>query len=363
MAILFMDGFEIDFADYDKGLWTSQSSSGAGNGDLFYVSTQKRTGNGALYLYTGGSFHANLSLSLGTNYTELYFAFGFRYSGSMSPFGGGATSIALLSTLSSTSATQVTLALNATSKVLEVFRQSARDTLLASGSTPLTADTWYHIGLHVVISDTVGVADVKLNDVSEISTSSLDTNNSGSNINTILLGISTEGGRGGATFYFDDFVVNDTSGSVANGWLGAIGVEMLTPSADGNYSAWTSTGGAVDYTELDDVASYGSLPDDDTTTILSGTTDQRTSVALSDTTVSGQVEGVMLCTYAKNSGAGGDQMSQGVRLSSTDYDSTAFAPSTSYAWHLDVLTTNPATSARWTTSEIDGMEMGWKRVT
>jgi hypothetical protein len=356
-----MDGFEIDFADNLNGIWTTEFNSSSGNGTVSYTSAQARTGTGSLRTQANATFQAYLQQSLGANYTELYFAFGFRYTGTMTPFSG--SSMGLLTTISSGGSTQVTLGINATSKVLEVYRGSTAGTLLASGSTALLSDTWYHIGFRVVISDTVGVAEVRINDIADITASSLDTNVANTNIATINLGISSAAGRGAADWNFDDFVVNDTSGSVANSWLGTVGIEKLTPNADGNYSAWTSTGGAVDYTEVDDVASYGSVPDDDTTTLLSSTTDQRTSVALTNTTIVGTVEGVMLCTYAKNSVSSGDQMAQGVRISSTDYDSTAFAPSSSYAWQLNVLTTSPATSARWTTSEIDGMEMGWKRVT
>ena len=100
------------------------------------------------------------------------------------------------------------------------------------------------------------------------------------------------------------------------------------------------------------------LPDDDTTKLSHATVDERTSLTLSATQIAGSVLGVQLMAYAKNSVAGADQMAQSVRLSATDYDQTAWQPDTAYAWHLDVLTLNPDTTAQWATSEIDGMELG-----
>ena len=365
-----MDGFEIDFADNAAGLWTAFEETSSVGGDLYYLSTKKRTGNGAIRFHsTSVSRSRNLSLTLPSTYTELYGGFGFYWDSTTALVESNASnSCPLLNILSSTGVVQVSIGIDKTSNVLTAFRGAVdSNVLLGSGGTGIASDGWHYVEWRLVISDTVGVVGLKLDGTTELSLTNQDTNNAGGgDIKTLKFGQPTSDAVSPgvvADFYFDDFIINDTTGTVSNSWPNGAGVEMLVPSADGNYTAWTSTGGAVDYTEIDDVTTYGNLPDDDTTTILSGTLNQRTSVALSNTVQVGQVEAVMLCTYAKNSAAGADEMAQGVRISTTDYDSATFIPATSYGWQKNILTLSPATSARWTTAEIDAMEMGWRRAT
>lgn len=368
MSNLFMDGEEIQFAADSPGLWDNVAFNSAGK--ISYVSTHPRTGTGCFRVYTTtDSQYAYKSKTLPSTYTELYIQFGL-YFASTQPLAARTTLtlIPLLALVSSTSVTQITLGINETSQVLQVYRgNNNTGTLLGSGSTGLAADTMHRVELRVVVDDGAGVVQARLNGNLEIDLSSQDTNNAGGgDIKSVNMGVTWNGlASNGASIdaFFDDIIVNDTTGTVSNSWPNGAGIEKLTPNADGNYTAWTSTGGAVDYTEVDDVATYGNLPDDDTTTILSATLNQRTSVNLTPTTQAGTVQAVMLCTYAKNSAAGADEMSQGVRIASTDYDSTTFVPATSYGWHTDILTLSPATSARWTTSELDDTEIVWRRAT
>jgi len=227
-------------------------------------------------------------------------------------------------------------------------------------------DTWYYIDFHVVISDTVGVVQVKIDGALEIDVSAADTNNGGGNIQTLEIGILNNYDviykGGGADFYYDDFAVNDTTGSVGNSWLNLAGVFPLHPDGDGNYAAWSSTG-AADYTEVDDTGSFGTLPDDDTTMLSSSTTGARVSLTFDDLPFAGIVQAVQIMTYNNSTTAGTDEMANFVRIGTTDYDQTAFVPSTSWAWQIEILNTSPATATEWDSAEIDGMEVGFKRVT
>lgn len=366
-----MDGFEIDSADDSSGIWTSVTKSSTPT--LSYQSSLKRTGSGALRcLSAANSRNIYLTQTLASTYTEVYGGFGFRWASTTTLSEGHAGSgVTMLALVSSGGTTQLSMTLDQTTNVLRIYKGTPNDNvLLGSSSTAVTADTWCYIEFHFLISDTVGVVQLKLNSTLVLDLSSQDTNVADTNIKTVQFGIPPAGGTpatnaGGGTcdFYYDDFIINDTTGSVSNSWPNGAGIEKLVPNADGNYTAWTSTGGAVDYTEIDDVTTYGNLPDDDTTTILSSTLNQRTSVNLSATTIAGTVEAIMLCTYAKNSAAGADEMGHGVRLSGVDYESETFVPATTYGWQKKVVTLNPGTSARWTTSQLDGMEKVFRRAT
>ena len=367
MANVFMDGFEIDFANDSIGLWDSYTTNAAA-GKLTYVATNKRTGNGGVrFLSTSSPFYMYLSKTLPGAYAELYFGFGLYFASTTSlDVASTPTGVPIFALRSSGGTTQITLAIHESTRVLMIYAGHNKGTLLGSGSVALAANTMHYIEGRVVIHDSTGIVQIRLNGNMEINLSNVDTNVSGGDIKTINMGVTWNGSTSeGASIdaFFDDVIINDTTGTVSNSWPDGAGITMLVPNEDGNHTAWTSTGGAVDYTEIDDVTTYGNLPDGDTTTILSGTTGQRTSVNLSNTTQPGSVEAIMLCTYAKNSVSGSDQMAQSVRIGSTDYDSTAFVPATAYGWRTDILTLNPATAARWLTSELDAMQQGFSRVT
>lgn len=370
MANLWQDGCEIDFADNAAGLWTGFTENSSSLGDLAWVNTKARTGSGSVRIYsTSNGISRYIYKTLPSTYTEVFVGVGVLWdSGSAFTEGHNGAGVQFLSLVSSASNIQITMAIDTSTNVIRLYRGQINDNnLLGSGTTPITADIFHYIELNATINDTTGAATVKVDGITDITLTGIDTNTGTANVGTIRMGVLPSGnitfGGAAADFYFDDVVVNDTSGTVANSWPNQAGVQLLTPNADGNYTAWTSTGGAVDYTEVDDVAAWGGLPDGDTTHLSSATTGQRTSVGLTGVTGAGDVLGVMLLTNAASSVATADTMNQFVRVNGTDYDSTAFSPGTSYAWRTDILTLNPDTSAAWTTAEIETMELGWQRVT
>jgi len=235
-----------------------------------------------------------------------------------------------------------------------VHRGTNGGTLLGSTSLPVTVGTLHYIELHVVISDTDGVVQIRQNGTLTLDLSAQDTNNAGGgDIKSVQLG-TPPSCNGAIDAFFDDFIVADA-------WPNGAGVHKKDPNADGTYSQWTSTGGAVDYTEVDDVASYGGLPDGETTALSHQTVGERTSVGLSTIGVAGTVLGITLLSNVKNSAAGADQMAQFIRLGGADYDQASFTPATVDGWHMDTASINPATGVAFTTAEIDaaGFELGW----
>lgn len=366
MACIWMDGFEIDFADNTAGIWTTITQLNTST--VSYVSTQKRTGSGALrVLSSANTKNGYLSQTLASSYTEVYGGFGLRWDNAQAlAEGHGGLGVQLMEVVSSDATPQLSMTLDTATNVLRVYRgRPDSGVLLGSGVTGLTTNVWHYVEFHFVISDTVGVVQLKVNGALDLDLSAQDTNVSASNIKTISIGI-TEGGGGvssskgaSADLYFDDFVLNNTTGSVSNSWPNGAGIERLDPNADGSYTQWTSTGGAADSTEVDDVATYGNLPDGNTTKLSHAVVGQRTSVALDATTISGDVLAIMLLSNVMNSAAGADQMAQFVRTSSIDYDQTTFTPSTAYAWQADMMTLNPATGVAWTTAELNNLELGW----
>jgi len=106
-------------------------------------------------------------------------------------------------------------------------------TLLGT-SSPSTIATavWHYIEAHFIISDTVGVVQVKLNGQLVIDLSGQDTRNAGLSAAVDRIVWSHNGLAN--TVYFDDFVCNDTTGGVNNSWPGDTKVIGLWPNAIGD---------------------------------------------------------------------------------------------------------------------------------
>ena len=231
----------------------------------------------------------------------------------------------------------------------------------AAGSTPVPTDEWVYISIFCKIDLSVGVMQIKMNGVTEINF----TGNTGDDgkfgattqdIHAFTFGISAFGVTAGemdrGEFFIDDLVIYDTTGSISNGHPNNVKLFTSTADGDGNYAAQFTSTGANQYQEIDDAT-----PDGDATNISSSTSGHRATVTVTNTSSTGLVSGVSLLTNAK--GNGSDTLQPSVRLSSTDYDQTAYTPGTDYAWHQTPITLNPATAARWATAAVDGIEIGW----
>lgn len=125
----------------------------------------------------------------------------------------------------------------------------------------------------------------------------------------------------------------------------------MTPNAAGNYTAWTG-----DYTDFVEAAGG--------TGISSNTNGDRESWGLTSPIQTGEIAGARVVhqVFGYPGSSGVSQIDGFVRISSTDYDSGAQTPSPGipliFEW-----TQNPATSAAWTQTELQALEVGVEAVT
>jgi len=100
----------------------------------------------------------------------------------------------------------------------------------------LGAASWNHIEVRAV--ESTGVVQVRVNGEQVLGTSSFTFSAS-----FAQWGVSGNGGGAGSTvYYFDDLVVNDTTGSYNNAWKGDLRVATLFPDADATPSGWARYG-------------------------------------------------------------------------------------------------------------------------
>lgn len=215
---------------------------------------------------------------------------------------------------------------------------------------------WTYVEVKVVLSDTVGSVEVRLNGaVAPSLTFSGDTKNGGTK--TVIDSVGFDGYVNQANGGIDDVYICNGAGGSNNNFLGEIRCWPLVPNGNGNYSQLVgSDGNSVNnYQQVDEgisVASdYNGSPN-------VGDKDTYTYTDLTPST--GTVLSVKLVTAALKSDAGTKQFRPLLRISGTDYPSTDRNLGTSEQRFEQLYTTSPATAAAWTISEINGAEAGFE---
>lgn len=253
----------------------------------------------------------------------------------------------------------VTLAID-TAGNLRVYRNTlASGTLLATGTTVLTANTFAYLELLITISDTVGVVQAQINGDAETFTfvtgtsSTQDTRNGGNATANIV----SFGGGSSSTVNvdYDDVYIHDGSGGVDDTFWGDVRLIAKSVDGAGNHTDFTPSTGS-NWQNVDDAT-----PDDDATYNESSTVNHIDSMTTAALGVTGTVKSVGVSLYARKTDAGAASLAPLWRISGTDYAGTGVAASTDYRYKTQLYRVSPATSSAWTTSEIDGAEVGYKR--
>jgi len=230
-------------------------------------------------------------------------------------------------------------------------------TVLATSTNVISLNTWYYIELKATISDAAGVIELRVNGSSTgwvPSTGSLDTKST-ANAYATGFGITMATGTSNGN-YFDDVYALDSSGSVNTTFLGDCHVAPLRPQAAGNYTQWTSNGGANFANVADDPYSDGDISFNQ-----SATANQIDSFVFDDIpAASGLVFGIQHVITAKKDVGAARTFAAFQRSGGVDYIGSTQNAGTSSAMYLDLKETNPATSAAWDVAAINGAEFGEK---
>jgi hypothetical protein len=211
----------------------------------------------------------------------------------------------------------------------------------------LQINTWYLIEVHVKIAAIGGVAEAKVDGVSDINYSGSTQPGSDTTINRINY-------WGSTTFLIDDLALNDTAGGVDDTWCGDGKIVMLRPNAAGDVTQLTPSAGAnwecvdecppntADYVSSATAGQYD-LYNCNTYTLQSGEVVRRV-----------QVEARCL-----EESALGDSIKLGVKTESTEYFGASQPVLTSYRRYVgNDLKVNPNTAAAWTQLELDALQVG-----
>ncbi len=220
----------------------------------------------------------------------------------------------------------------------------------STGTTILALSTWYHIETKITINNTTGSFTVKLNGVTEISATSVNTRTTSNNTcNRFLLP--------GTRNYYDDFFILDTTGSANNDFIGDNKVETLLPNAAGNYSQWTPSSGA-NYTTVNETA-----VNDDTNYNSTATANNIDTYNFGNlVNVATGIRGICINEHVRKDNAGTKTIAPVIRISSTDYVGNTVSAIDSYYIALQIYEQNPNTTASWTNTDINNAEFGIKLI-
>lgn len=221
---------------------------------------------------------------------------------------------------------------------------------ISSGSLTsrgLIYGAWIHLAVRIYYHASAGTIDIWFDEANVLSLSGLNT---GAAPSSVAMSASV-----GNQFSVCDLVIQ-ASNTSTDLPVGDRAVSLLLPTGAGNYAQFALTGAATNWQAVSEVP-----PDNDTSYVSSSTAGQRDSYAMADLPANTlSVAAVVAKLRARKTDAGSRTLNPAFRIAGTDYDGTAQTLGTSYLQQYQVYNTNPATSAAWTPSDVNGAEFGEK---
>lgn len=332
MALLFIDGFD----HYGTNDLLRKWSSGGGS----ISSTLGRRGGGCL---VNASCYKNLSSTYTTLISGLALYIG--------EFVIGLPHVVL--TLSQGSARLVTFGVTSAG---EIACWNSSSNIIGRTKPGLIAQaTWAYIEVKVVSGTSTGAIEIRVNGVSELILT---------NVNTSVSSFTSVGFAGisntvimGSTSRIDDLYVIDTSGGVNNDFLGDCRVDAYMPTSEGATQSWTPTPAGVHYTTVDEI------PINSSDYVESATSSAVELFGYTDlVNIPLNIFGIQVNSAARKTDAGARYINGVARIGGTDYASANLAVSDTTTYLHNIWDRSPATSAAWTRTEINGTDFGVKLV-
>lgn len=232
-------------------------------------------------------------------------------------------------------------------------RRGSGGTLLGTGTATLAVNTYAYLEARVLVDNTAGLAEIRVNGTQDVLVTGTDTANGGTATLDRWAHVTNYLGAlvPSATSYLDDLVIVDGSS-----FLGDARVEALIPNGNGNSSQWIgSDGNSTDnYQLVDEVPA-----DADTTYVESSTIGNKDTYACSDVkSTTGQVFAVQTSMYAKTDTA--RTIAAVARSGMTEDTAAGYALHGYYEYVVSVFEHDPATSGDWTIDAINAAEFGMK---
>lgn len=225
-------------------------------------------------------------------------------------------------------------------------------TVIETGTTTMFADTWYMIELKVTIGNSAAY-EARIDEVTELSGTADTQQTANATTDALLYGHLVSSGSSG---FFDDFYCCDTTGGVANNFLGNIRVETKFVTSDDavQFTPLSSTNASnVDETNSDGDTTYNSSS-------TAGHVDTFNHAALS--TTPSAIYGVSVVAKIRKDDTTSRNARTKFKSSATTSNGTTTAMATSFKYLETLYTTDPNTAVAWAASGVNATKIGYELV-
>ena len=343
MALLFCDG-----ADYytsnaaAMAKWTAGTSN-AGGGMIRGEAGNGRFGSNAV-AFNGGSSGGTASKTVAGAQTMIV---GFAVNRSFASQN--------LCRLTDGSVTHINLTTDSSARPMLLRGQGG--TLIGTVAVDSLPPGWHYFEIRVKVDDTVGEIELRVDGVTAIGPlTGVDTRNGGTaQITTLAFDVGTSPFN---SYYFDDVYICDTTGSIANDFLGDVRVQAIMPNGNGNSSQLLGSDSNTtdNYLLVDDP----NAPDDDTTYVESSTVGEKDTYAYGNiTAITGTIHAVQPIVWARKTDAGARTVKTIARLGGVEEDGPAKTLGLTYGQVYDIRHTKPG-GGQWTIADVNSAEFGVK---
>lgn len=241
---------------------------------------------------------------------------------------------------------------------IEARRGDNSGTVLGTSASVVgVAGSYVHIEAKVTVNDSTGAVEVRANEIAVLTLSGIDTRNGGTvgTVDECRIGTAT----GNNDTFLDDWIVWNTSGSVNNDFIGDKRVGFSAPDGAGTYTAGTASSGTllscVDESVMNSDTDYITFDNTSLPKAATFTVENLPANAVS-------VLAVKPFAVARKDDAGTNTGRVLMISGATESDGGAdSAPLSSYHDFSRIHETDPNTSAAWTLSAVNALEVGWRR--
>jgi len=248
---------------------------------------------------------------------------------------------------------QLTLAMLASGAIRLVHGATSQDT--ATGI--LLADVFHYIELQFLVANSGGLFELKVDGVSVLSGSGLDTQ-TGANAGIDAIFFGSTGSH--VLYTLDDvYILETTGGSPQDTFLGDIRIDAVVPDGDGAQTEFTTTFPAsptTHYTKVDEIPATA-----DTDYNESGTNGHRDLfdyAALPAVAGGSTVIGLKVVAFVKKLDAGARNIRMVARPIATNQNGSDIPVQVAYGYKEEYFDDNPEVSAVWTDATINASEFG-----
>ncbi len=347
MALIFIDGFDhLASADVDD----KYSDSAQGGIDT----TTFRSGLGSLDL-DGGSGQISAAVP---NQVTYIVGFGFYLS---TPQTLATKDLVNFNEDSPSQGTHVTLQITGDRK-FRVIRGQESDFFEELGKTTDRfdlSDGFHYIEFKVTVDDSTGSFELKFDEESILSGTSLDTRNNDAThcpLGVIKQIVFNEIPGSPVDTWYDDLYICDATGTKNNDFLGDCQVTTIFPKADGALEDWALSTGSDSFAMVDE-----NPPDDDSTYVQSNVSTEQDSFDMDDVSSMITILGAQLTIYARFL-TGSASIKHLARVGGTNYLGNTKVLAATYDFHMHMFEDDPDISNNWTISGLNAAEFGMEVV-